>query len=240
MSGGLYIVRLRPNRTRLATFATARKVDDLGYALHQALVETFGAAALKPFRLIEKRGELLGYCPHDTAALKEYADLQRTQAQHWESASDAIGLPSLDTRPMPDRWTAGRRYRFEIRARPVVRMSHAKERGIPHERDVFCAAIDGRDPKEWPDRRETYRDWLAKQFRVSGGAEPILTQIVAMKRSKAHRRGNSRTVVVEGPDVLFAGTLQVADPGKFPSFLARGIGRHRAFGYGMLLLSPGG
>jgi CRISPR system Cascade subunit CasE len=31
----------------------------------------------------------------------------------------------------------------------------------------------------------------------------------------------------------------VVDADKFAALLARGVGRHRAFGYGMLLLSPG-
>ena len=37
-----------------------------------------------------------------------------------------------------------------------------------------------------------------------------------------------------------AGTLTVADRHAFAQMLARGIGRHAAFGYGMLLLSAPG
>jgi CRISPR system Cascade subunit CasE len=40
------------------------------------------------------------------------------------------------------------------------------------------------------------------------------------------------------PDAVFTGTLVVARPAEFMGLLARGIGRHRAFGYGMLLLRP--
>ena len=35
-----------------------------------------------------------------------------------------------------------------------------------------------------------------------------------------------------------SGTLRVTDPAAFAAGLARGIGRHRAFGFGMLLLAP--
>jgi CRISPR system Cascade subunit CasE len=35
---------------------------------------------------------------------------------------------------------------------------------------------------------------------------------------------------------VFNGVLEVTEPGTFASSLARGIGRHRAFGFGMLLL----
>jgi CRISPR system Cascade subunit CasE len=42
----------------------------------------------------------------------------------------------------------------------------------------------------------------------------------------------------EGPDATIHGTLTVTDPGVFTKFLARGVARHRAYGYGMLLLHP--
>ena len=43
---------------------------------------------------------------------------------------------------------------------------------------------------------------------------------------------------VERPDALFTGEITVADPEAFCRLLARGVGRHRAFGFGMLLLRP--
>ena len=34
------------------------------------------------------------------------------------------------------------------------------------------------------------------------------------------------------------GALTVTDPDAFAALLARGVGRHRAYGYGMILLRP--
>ncbi len=42
------------------------------------------------------------------------------------------------------------------------------------------------------------------------------------------------------PEAEFEGTLEVLDGTAFHAVLARGIGRHRAFGYGMLLVRPAG
>ena len=42
----------------------------------------------------------------------------------------------------------------------------------------------------------------------------------------------------EGPDAVIQGTLTVAEPGEFTDLVAHGVGRHRAYGYGMLLLRP--
>jgi CRISPR system Cascade subunit CasE len=42
----------------------------------------------------------------------------------------------------------------------------------------------------------------------------------------------------EGPDATMSGTLRIDDPSAFASALSHGIGRHRTFGFGMLLLAP--
>jgi CRISPR system Cascade subunit CasE len=42
----------------------------------------------------------------------------------------------------------------------------------------------------------------------------------------------------EGPDAVLEGVLEVVDGEAFAALLRRGVGRHRAFGFGMLLLRP--
>jgi CRISPR system Cascade subunit CasE len=42
--------------------------------------------------------------------------------------------------------------------------------------------------------------------------------------------------LVSGPDAVLAGQLRVTDPKAFTQLLASGVGRHRAFGFGLLLL----
>ena len=50
----------------------------------------------------------------------------------------------------------------------------------------------------------------------------------------AARGGKAR----EACDIVMHGTLSITDTQRFADLLTRGIGRHRAYGYGMLLLSP--
>ncbi len=53
------------------------------------------------------------------------------------------------------------------------------------------------------------------------------------------RRDKGRALhSLAGPDVSFTGVLTVADPDRFATLLAHGVGRHAAFGFGMLLLKP--
>ena len=42
------------------------------------------------------------------------------------------------------------------------------------------------------------------------------------------------------PDLSVRGELQVQDAAAFDGLLARGLGRHRSFGYGCLLIAPAG
>jgi CRISPR system Cascade subunit CasE len=43
---------------------------------------------------------------------------------------------------------------------------------------------------------------------------------------------------VPGPDATLKGRLEVIDPVAFRNLLIRGVGRHRSFGFGLLLLRP--
>jgi len=233
-----------------------RSAGDYGYPVHQLLTGVFGNAAPKPFSLTlgptnraasrARSGDLLAYSPHDEKALRDYADLQRALFADWDTAAEAIGLNGLQARALPADWTPGRRYRFEVRCRPVQRTSRAQERGLPEERDVFLAAIDGLPESQPVDRAEVYLDWLAAEFDRRGGVALLNASITAMKRTMLLRRarGNAQqgrdARAIDGPDVTFAGTLEVTDSAAFNRLLARGLGRHRAFGFGMLLLSPGG
>lgn len=84
-----------------------------------------------------------------------------------------------------------------------------------------------------------YRDWLARHL-AAGGVEPERLALDSFRLSGTQRRGSDRALhhLRRGPDALFSGVLRVADPDAFAALLARGVGRHRAFGYGMLLLRP--
>ena len=72
-----------------------------------------------------------------------------------------------------------------------------------------------------------------------GGAALESASIDRMLRAEIRRRNAGRRLVtLEGPDTTFSGVLRVTDTDAFGALLARGVGRHRAFGYGMVLLRP--
>lgn len=104
-----------------------------------------------------------------------------------------------------------------------------------------------------PSRATCYLEWLDARLRdvgasiareaeqvVSGEALAARVDAFRFTRLLARDRGGarSRTQHPEGPDATITGTLVVDEPAHFADGLARGVGRFRAFGFGMLLLSP--
>ena len=76
--------------------------------------------------------------------------------------------------------------------------------------------------------------------RRGGYSRPTLeldsVKLVSFQRTRAHRKLRARHT--EGPDAVMRGVLTVTGPEAFASTLAQGIGRHRSYGFGMLLLRP--
>lgn len=210
---------------------------DEGRALHHLLGETFGKGALQPFRLMiapgASAGSLYAYTMSDQASLRQTAR---------ESAlPDALAVcdpARLAVKTMPESWTKGRRLAFDLRTRPVKRLF--KPAGVfpkGAEVDAFLAEALRRFPEGRPEnhgieREKVYRQWLAE--RLQAAATVKQARIVRLQR-KAVQRGGKR---LEGPDVTFHGELIIANETKFAEILVNGVGRHTAYGYGMLLLRP--
>jgi CRISPR system Cascade subunit CasE len=240
----LHLVRLRPNPVRLVAYAAAEGVlprngGDLGYAIHLALRRSLGLAAPQPFRWFEEKGHLLGYV-RDLAMLVDSCGLPALDSAT-EAARNALSLTTLDHRPMPAVWRDGARYGFEVRVRPVRRIGKDKRGGGPGEHDAFGMAVRGQPRGTWPAAEDIYADWATERL-TRGGAVPVNgLRLLSLKRTEIVRRrhDSARSICrFDGPDVTFSGTLEIKDANAFGALLARGLGRHVAFGFGMLLLQP--
>lgn len=107
----------------------------------------------------------------------------------------------------------------------------------------------------WAEREQVYRGWLARELSAERKeASPAIERppaelqeatMVEFAREPLRRKGAPRQAPPPGqrqaerPDAVLEGTLVVRDEAAFRALLARGVGRHRAFGYGMLLVRPG-
>lgn len=227
----LHLVRIPVHAPRLLRFAhehgIAQEDETLGYTLHAWFAALFREEAPKPFRYLERRGEVLGYARRPASEL-----LERAQAFASPGAWAALDADGLASKPMPDEWRSGLRLRLEVLTCPVSRKND-------EEKDVYLRALD-RTGADTPSRAEVYRQWFLAQWGEALRLQQV--ELLGMSaRSRLLRRarnGGNRLRVVERPQALFGAHAVVQDGTAFAARLARGIGRHRAFGFGMVLLAP--
>lgn len=215
---------------------------DLGYAVHAVFANAFGELAPKPFALLPPgspgggpSGRLLAYAATPLAALRD-----RAAAFADPAFADPLGLAEAGEKTMPERFAAGTRLGFRVRLRPVARTGkpRGEEPGRPQERDLYPGPGEGADTG----RADVYLRWLDRWLAERGGARLERASLDAFRLTgllaRDRRPEATRPRSVPGPDATVTGTLGVTDPDAFAAALARGVGRHRAFGFGMLLLSP--
>ena len=224
---------------------------DEGRALHHLLTESFGQRVLHPFRLFvapqAKQGHVYAYSRSNQVQLLEVA-----QACAMPEAQAVFDLQGLATKTMPENWIAGRRIGFEIRVRPVSRLlkplpysGGAFAKGA--ELDAFLIEALRRFPSDSASqeamlgtmlqagrtREAVYTDWLAQKLADAATLVPGV-RLTRFERDRAARTGSS----IERPSAILQGDLIIDHPENFQKLLAGGVGRHKAYGYGMMLLRP--
>ncbi len=218
----------------------SRNAFDPGFAMHCLITESFGReTAPKPFRVIiprerkSGRGTFYGYAACDADELRDEA---RTFACPLQSK--ILPASSIDSKTMPESWRTGQRLGFEVLIRPVVR--HARDSDEAgkkmREQDAFQSEAERHAKGEMKrSRAEVYKDWLSDRL-ARRGARLEEASLKSFQRVRVVRKLRARAS--EGPDAVMQGTLTVTDPAEFADLVANGVGRHRAYGYGMLLLRP--
>lgn len=224
--------------------------DDVEYLVHGQLAALFGEGTVQPFRVMGEgaRVRVLGYAERSGEELRRHADEFAEPADH-----GACEWDDFRSKPMPETWEADRRLGFEVRACPVVRLGRDVEvEGPDGQRRTYRrgAELDAwlhdrfiLQPEGPPrSREEVYHGWLAD--RLAGAARLETTALQGFRRKRLVRKRRApagerrRSHVLERPEIVIHGHLRVDDGDRFLDLLRRGVGRHRAFGFGMLLLRP--
>lgn len=251
----LSLVRLRPDMAAFYRIAARRGFlppgDDPGYALHAGLTAAFGTAAPRPFalRTTSMGTELLGYT---TATSAEMAALARlAPAGEMSDLAETLLAAPPEVKPFPEIWPVGLRLVFQVRVRPVARTRPDGRDGGHREVDIYAHSGTRRQAQEDAEgaaarsREQVYAAWLQERMERGGGA--IVEQIAlrGYRRLRVLRRprgqdGRRTVIVTDGPDATLSGVLRSVDGAAFGRLLAQGVGRHRSFGFGMILLSPVG
>lgn len=221
-----------------------RELDD-GYLAHSILRELWQENAPAPFVLRERsnRMEAWGYSAATAAKLQDHA---RAFGDPSLLAALDGGLDAIASKVVPS-FPAGKRVGFMVRVCPVVRLSNGRGGKKGREVDAFLARCWQVGKDVVVSRECVYREWLQTRFtpdRVGVRLERVIVD--AYQRERFVRRtqpgsdGTRRGASIERPDVRLSGELVVENSDLFSEMLRRGVGRHKAFGFGMVLLVPPG
>jgi CRISPR system Cascade subunit CasE len=238
----LYMIELCPDMGALTRFIQAQGLggrnadEDLGYGVHAWLAAAFGPLAPKPWRLFSDRRRpprILGYTDHEVRDLR---DRLREFAE--PSVFAVCPHPDADVagKPLPV-WQSGRRLAFEVQCCPVGRQAAT---GV--EKDLFLIRADAGSPGPLS-RHDVYCAWAREhlqrdQAAVVTAIEVAGFRLVGQTRRPRNGDGSRKLQHLVRPQVVFRGELTVGETEAFGRLLAKGVGRHRSFGYGMLLLRP--
>ncbi|HOO00841.1 MAG TPA: type I-E CRISPR-associated protein Cas6/Cse3/CasE [Syntrophales bacterium] len=236
----LHLIRMSLRREELVVFARnhdllAPRDDDFGYVLHAWLRAMFGSAAPQPFYFDMRKAVLYGYSEAPGDILAEHAAAFADPMAH-----RVLEGETLAGKPMPERWTVGRRLELHVRACPVTRKDD-------EEKDVFLRALDrwegqGAVEEEKPRRADVYCSWFRRQIDPkvlrleSLSLMGMRSRGALLRRARGSRPSGLR--VVERPEAHFRAVATVRKEEGLTEILARGVGRHRAFGFGMIRLLP--
>ena len=242
-----------------------RNVDE-GYLLHAGLSQLFATSSepahvpLHTFAVDDTLDRARRY--PEWIFLLAYSDLdQRALVKQMGTAGRPL-VQSCESREVPQ-LRGGTRAAFRVRSCPIVRTRQPAtqqvdtgpiRQGRIREVDAWLtstgaragAAGDGtheelpfeHSARVWSGREAAYCRWLAGELGRNAAALVEGVRLAAFKRGRVYRRGSESGRVLERPNAVMEGVLRVEEAQAFRTLLRRGIGRHRAFGFGMLLLRP--
>jgi len=209
--------------------------EDIGYGVHAWLKAAFGRDAPKPFRVFVNKGRaprVLAYSAYRAEVLGECLGGLADPCVY------AVCHPEhMAGRTMPI-FQAGRQLDFEVLCCPIARKSRTGQ-----EKDLFLVKGDHDGPSSGRlDRAQVYGDWLRDQLIPAARVVDVRLEGVRLvrqtRRAAPDGQPNRKKAYLTRPHVLLRGKCAIQDSEGFMNLLAKGVGRHRAFGYGMVLLRP--
>ena len=194
---------------------------DLTY--HRILTETWGDLVPRVFRVMPN-DTLYGYSRVCAEELQAVANENATPLEY-----AALGVARIRSKPMPESWNKDRLFNFSIKVVPTMRQRDLQNRS--HELDWY--QYQGRS--SFTDRETAYHKWLKQRVAHHDAMELLEVQITDFYKHLTIWKARQRPI--SKPVACLQGVLKVNDSARFNELLMQGVGRHKAYGYGMFLLS---
>lgn len=212
----------------LKPFMGQRALGDDSLVIKTVLTEAFSGPFVRPWAVHSRLGPVItivGYARDDAATLNKRRALALPTLQAATSEAFSVRMPDL---------AEGETYSFTVKLVPSVRVT-ANGKRRHGERDAFLAAVEEAGPDSGLEREGVYREYLKSKL---SGAEVLtcrLEQFRLLPFTRPKQEGHGQKTL---PEAVLSGTLKVASPHDLADRLSQGIGRQRAYGYGMVRLGP--
>ncbi len=230
----LYLMKADLDMVNLAKYAAEQHHSDPDRTAHCLVTESFGRAQMpKPFVIKTRvtdgalKGTILAYTPLSTEELRAIAHHNQRLAH-----SAVLDPSTINTVGVPDQWVEGQSIHFEVRVRPTKRTSSREPQNPNTEQDIYLGSTENSS------RAETYCQWLSQLMQRQGGLQPIPETMAMIHFARRRVRRQNTSKWTAGPDATISGVGTVINPDRMKLALAEGLGRHKGYGYGMLLLRP--
>lgn len=204
--------------------------NDFGYVIHAILEILFRKNRPQTFYFDSSNDNLYFYSNFSRAQLTK----QLTKKNR--AACCGLGLGNLchdcEVLDITSMTAMDQQLSFQIKTSPTKRLT-----GSGREVDVF-SVTDGSEQE----RHAAYKKWLHARILESGLGDVNIDDVAIEQHSVLRREKrivdskNRKKVVIDVPVALFTGTFTVHTRKCFLESLLNGIGRHKAFGFGMLMI----
>jgi len=212
----------------LAQFMGPRALEDDSLVIKTALTEALGGPVIRPWAIHARRGPVLtivGYGDQSAEAVNARRALALPSLQAAVGEAISVEMPPLEPEKL---------YRFTVRLVPTIRVTPNGKRRHG-ERDAYLVAADEVGPGGALTRDSVYRDYLARKL-IGAQLEACRLDGFRLARLMRPKSGGQATKTV--PEAILSGELRVSDEEALSQCIRSGVGRQRAYGYGMVRLQP--
>ena len=252
----LHLVQLPVFPRNIRRWATLNRttvnIHFTGAIWHHLLSQAFGPDAFHCYDPAHDAASRNAANPRTTVLLYSSHDANELAAQAQAFATpehlSCLDIPDIRSKPMPQSFAQDQALGFSTRTIPISRLDHP----LRSTSGTYPAGalIDSftlyrhRKPDSLPEgltRNARFCHWL--DYRLRGAARLLLEQTsavhVSYQRFPIHNPSAPRSGTwIRFPVARLRGNLQIQDPEAFARVLSNGIGRYKAYGFGMLLLRP--
>lgn len=234
----MHLIQFRANvqalMRRAADYGLPTKKVDEGYVVHSWMTSLWEQDSPRPFVIDKRSGPdvvIQGYSTQDAKQLTKAADMYASPEDY-----AVLDWSSLKSKELPMQWPKETEIRLTVTVIPTIRYRVIDEKNS-RELDAYLHRVRTCEAAgiEVPPREIVYGEWLTQRlagFTVTHTPELQQHRLAELLRRTQGEHRKSNHICLPLATLSVVGS--VVDDVAFSEMIRQGIGRHKAFGYGMV------